>query len=123
MCAQGLPGVDDTETGLTMEQIVKRVAERCHHLFQCDYLPKDIAILCRKREDRGRYEPALLKAVGLFVTPGATKVVFSQASSVWGSHIILDSIQQFSGLERKIVFGLSPECALSEEAHELRFAS
>ena len=66
--------VDDTETGLTMEQIVKRVAERCHHLFQCGYLPKDVAILCRKREDRGRYEPALLKAVGLFVTPGATKV-------------------------------------------------
>ncbi|XP_029783690.1 protein SLFN14 [Suricata suricatta] len=123
VCAQGLPGVYDSEMGLTMEQIVKHVAERCHNLFQCGYLPKDIAILCSKGEDRGRYEPALLKAMELLESHGATKVVFSQASGVWGSHIILDSIQQFSGLERKIVFGLSPECALSEEAHKLRFAS
>ncbi|XP_059005320.1 protein SLFN14-like isoform X1 [Mustela lutreola] len=121
--AQALPGVCETEANLTMEQIVKRVAERCHDLFQGGYRPKDIAILCRKREDRGRYEPALLKAMELFETRGATKVVFSQASGVGGSHIILDSIQQFSGLERNIVFGLSPECALSEEAHKLCFAS
>lgn len=120
--AQALPGVCETEANLTMEQIVKRVAERCHDLFQGGYRPEDIAILCRKREDRGRYEPALLKAMELFETRGA-RVVFSQASGVWGSHIILDSIQQFSGLERNIVFGLSPECALSEEAHKLCFAS
>lgn len=121
--AQALPGVCEMETNLTMEQVVKRVAERCHDLFQCGYQPKDIAILCRKGEDRGRYELALLKAMELCETHGATKVVFSQASGVWGSHIILDSIQQFSGLERNIVFGLSPECTLSEEAHKLCFAS
>ncbi|XP_011228631.2 protein SLFN14 isoform X2 [Ailuropoda melanoleuca] len=121
--AQALPGVCETETNLTMEQVVKRVAERCHDLFQCGYQPKDIAILCRKGEDRGRYELALLKAMELCETHGATKVVFSQASGVWGSHIILDSIQQFSGLERNIVFGLSPECTLSEEAHKLCFAT
>lgn len=121
--AQALPGVCETETNLTMEQVVKRVAERCHDLFQCGYQPKDIAILCRKGEDRGRYELALLKAMELCETHGATKVVFSQASGVWGSHIILDSIQQFSGLERNIVFGLSPECTLSEEAHKLCFAA
>ncbi|XP_004414829.1 PREDICTED: schlafen family member 14 [Odobenus rosmarus divergens] len=123
MCAQALPGLCETETNLTMEQIVKRVAERCYDLFQCGYQPKDIAILCRKGEDRGRYELALLKAMELFEAHGATKVAFSQASGVWGSRIIFDSIQQFSGLERNIVFGLSPECALSEEAHKLCFAS
>lgn len=58
-----------------------------------------------------------------FQTHGATKITFSQASGVSGSHIILDSIQQFSGLERNIVFGLSPESALSEEVHRLCFAS
>ncbi|XP_072635635.1 protein SLFN14-like [Canis lupus baileyi] len=121
--AQALPGVFETETSLTMEQIVKRVAERCHNLFQCGYQPQDIAILCRKGEDRGRYECALLKAMELFETHGVTKVVFSQASGVSGSCIVLDSIQQFSGLERNIVFGLSPEWTLSEEAHKLRFAS
>nr|XP_036864340.1 protein SLFN14 [Manis javanica] len=122
MCAQALPGVYETETNLTTEQIVKHVAERCHNLFQCGYLPKDIAILCRQGEDRGRYELALLKAME-FQTHGATKITFSQASGVSGSHIILDSIQQFSGLERNIVFGLSPESALSEEVHRLCFAS
>lgn len=110
MCAQALPGVYETETNLTTEQIVKHVAERCHNLFQCGYLPKDIAILCRQGEDRGRYELALLKAME-FQTHGATKITFSQASGVSGSHIILDSIQQFSGLERNIVSGLSPESA------------
>ncbi|XP_070418586.1 protein SLFN14 isoform X2 [Equus przewalskii] len=123
MCAQALPGVCETETNMTTEQIAKHVAERCHNLFQCGYLPKDIAILCRRREDRGRYELALLKAMKLMETHGATEVVFSQAAGVLGSHIVLDSIQQFSGLKRNIVFGLSPECALSDEFHKLCFAS
>ncbi|XP_077021259.1 protein SLFN14-like [Tamandua tetradactyla] len=122
MYAQALPGVCETETNLTAEQIVHHVAERCHNLFQCGYLPKDIAILCRKREDRERYELALLKAMASFEIPGSAEVVFSRATGVWGSHIILDSIQQFSGLERNIVFGLSPECDLSEDFHKLCFA-
>ncbi|XP_007190256.2 protein SLFN14 [Balaenoptera acutorostrata] len=123
MCAQALPGVCETETNLTTEEIANHVAERCHHLFQCGYLPKDIAILCRRGEDRGRYELALLRAMELFETHGAAKVVFSQVSGVLDGHIVLDSIQQFSGLERNIVFGLSPEYALSEEVHKLCFAS
>ena len=123
MCAQALPGVCETETNLTTEKIANHVAERCHHLFQCGYLPKDIAILCRRGEDRGRYELALLRAMELFETHGAAKVVFSQVSGVLDGHIVLDSIQQFSGLERNIVFGLSPEYALSEEVHKLCFAS
>lgn len=123
ICAQALPGLCETETNLAIGQIANRVAERCHSLFQCGYLPKDIAILCRRGEDRGRYELALLKAMELIETHRATEVAFSQASGVLGSHIILDSLQQFSGLERNIVFGLSPECTLSEETHKLCFAS
>ncbi|XP_037348485.1 protein SLFN14-like [Talpa occidentalis] len=123
MCAQALPGVCETWTNLTTEQITKYVAERCHNLFQCGYQPKDIAILCRKREDRRRYELALLTAMEFIEIPGATEVVFSQAADVLGSHIILDSIEQFSGLERNVVFALSPEYALSEGVHKLCFAS
>lgn len=63
-------------------------------------------------------ELALLRAMELFETCGPTKVVFSQASGVLDGHIVLDS-QQFSGLERNIVFGLSPEYALSEEKSEV----
>ncbi|XP_012504121.1 PREDICTED: schlafen family member 14 [Propithecus coquereli] len=123
MCAQALPGVCETKTNLTTEQIANYVAERCHSLFQCGYLPKDIAILCRRGEDRGRYKLALLKAMELTETQGAPEVVFSQATGVWGGHIILDSIQQFAGLERNIVFGISPERAQSEEFPKLCFAS
>lgn len=123
MCAQALPGVCETRTDLTTEQIAKDVAERCHDLFQYGYLPKDIAILCRREEDRERYKLALLKAMELIDTHRATEVVFSQAPGALGSHIILDSVQQFSGLQRTIVFGLSPECTLLEETHKLCFAS
>ncbi|XP_037666275.1 protein SLFN14-like isoform X2 [Choloepus didactylus] len=122
MYAQALPGVCETETNLTAEQIVNHVAERCHILFQCGYLPKDIAILCRRGEDRERYELALLKAMASVQLHGTREVVFSRANGVWDSHIILDSIQQFSGLERNIVFGISPECDLSEDFHKLCFA-
>ncbi|XP_012642741.2 protein SLFN14 [Microcebus murinus] len=123
MCAQALPGVCETKTNLTTEQIANYVAERCHNFFQRGYLPKDIAILCRRGEDRGRYKLALLKAMGLIETQGTAEVVFSQATGVCGSRIILDGIQQFSGLERNIVFGISPECAQSEEFPKLCFAS
>ncbi|KAG8520174.1 Protein SLFN14, partial [Galemys pyrenaicus] len=112
VCAQALPGVCETQTNLTAEQITKYVAEICHNLFQCGYLPRDIAILCRRREDRRRYELALLTAMESIEIPGATEVVFSQAPGVLGSHIILDCIEQFSGLERNVVFALSPEYAL-----------
>lgn len=120
MCAQALPGVFETQANLTIEQIANYVVERCHGLFQCGYLPKEVAILCKREEDRGRYKLALLTA---FKGHGATEVVFNQATGVGGNHIVLDSIQQFSGLERNIVFGLSPECSQSEEFHKLCFAS
>lgn len=121
--AQALPGVCETQNNLTTEQIIKYVVERCHRLFLCGYLPKDIAILCRRREDRRRYKLALLTAMESIEIPGATEVVFSQAAGIMGSHMILDSIEQFSGLERTVVFALSPECALSEEVHKLCFAT
>uniref|UniRef100_H0WUV1 Schlafen family member 14 n=2 Tax=Otolemur garnettii TaxID=30611 RepID=H0WUV1_OTOGA len=123
MCAQALPGVYEVKTNMTPEQIANYVAGRCHSLFQHGYLPKDVAILCRREEDRGRYKLALLKAMNSIQTHGASGVVFSQATDVWGSHITLDSLRQFSGLERNIVFGISPECAQSEELHKLCFAS
>ncbi|XP_007946109.1 protein SLFN14 [Orycteropus afer afer] len=123
MCAQALLGVCETETNMTEEQIANHVAARCHSLFHHGYLSKDIAILCKKGEDRQRYKLALLKAMELIETRGATDVVFGRAANIRGSHIVLDSVQQFSGLERNIVFGISPECALSEKFHKLCFAS
>uniref|UniRef100_A0A8C9QPE7 Schlafen family member 14 n=1 Tax=Spermophilus dauricus TaxID=99837 RepID=A0A8C9QPE7_SPEDA len=120
MFAQALPGVFETKTNLTIEQIANYVVERCHSLFQCGYRTKDVAILCKRVEDTGRYKLALSTAIK---DHGATEVLFSHAIDVGGNHIILDSIQQFSGLERNIVFGISSDCSQSEKFHKLCFAS
>ncbi|XP_075417523.1 protein SLFN14-like [Tenrec ecaudatus] len=121
--AQALLGGCETETGVSEEQIVNSVAERCHGLFQGGYMPNDVAILCKREEDRQRYELALQKAMGLTESDGAVTTVFSRASGVGGSHIVLDSLQKFAGLQRNVVFGISPESTLSERCHRLCFAS
>ncbi|XP_042548706.1 protein SLFN14-like [Dipodomys spectabilis] len=123
MCAQAPPGVYEIKTQMTIEQIAKYVAEKCHGLFQWGYLPKDIAVLYRRPEERGRYQPVLLREMNLIHTQEATEVVFSRAAGVQDNHIVLDSVQQFSGLQRNIVFGLSSEGAQPEEFQKLCFAS
>ncbi|XP_048221837.1 protein SLFN14-like [Perognathus longimembris pacificus] len=123
MCAQALPGVYEIKTQMTTEQIAKYVAEKCHNLFQWGYLPKDIALLYRRQEERGRYKPALLREMKLIHNHKAIEVVFSRAVGVQDNLIVLDSVQQFSGLQRNIVFGLSSECAQPEEFQKLCFAS
>nr|XP_006995376.1 protein SLFN14 [Peromyscus maniculatus bairdii] len=119
MCAQALPGVCEIKANLTLEQIACCVAEKCHSLFHDGYLPQDIAILYRRGEDRGRYKDMLLRAMA----QGTAEVSFSSAAGVCSDGIILDSVQQFSGMVRNIVFGLSPENVQSDGAHKLCFAS
>ncbi|XP_004707023.1 protein SLFN14 [Echinops telfairi] len=123
VCAQALLGACETETNVSEEQIVNSVAERCHGLFQGGYMPNDIAILCKTEEDRERYELALRKAMALTESDGAGTVGFNRAADVGGSHMVLDSLQKFSGLQRNVVFGISPESTLSERFHRLCFAS
>lgn len=118
MCAQVLPGVCEIKANLTLEEMADYVAEKCHSLFHDGYLPKDVAVLYR-REDREQYKDALLRAMA----QGATEVAFCSAADVCSDGLVLDSVQQFSGMVRKIVFGLSPEGTQSERAHKLCFAS
>lgn len=119
MCAWALPGVCEIKANLTPEQIANYVAEKCHSLFHEGYLPQDIAILYRRREDRGQYKDALLRAMA----GGTTEVAFKSAADVCADGVILDSVEQFSGMVRNIVFGLSPESLHSEGVHKLCFAS
>ncbi|XP_051014098.1 LOW QUALITY PROTEIN: protein SLFN14 [Acomys russatus] len=117
--AQALPGVCEIRDNLTPEQIANYVAEKCHSLFHDGYLPKDVAILYRRAEDRRRYNDVLLRAMAR----GAAEVAFSSVADLCSDSIILDSVQQFSGMARNIVFGLSPESVQSEGIHKLCFAS
>lgn len=119
MCAWALPGVCEIKANLTPEQIANYVAEKCHSLFHEGYLPQDIAILYRRREDRGQYKDALLRAMA----GRTTEVTFNSAADVCADGVILDSVEQFSGMVRSIVFGLCPESVHSEGVHKLCFAS
>ncbi|XP_068946043.1 protein SLFN14-like isoform X2 [Petaurus breviceps papuanus] len=109
--AYTLPGVCEKERDLTEEELANYVARRCQTLFQNGYSPKDIAILYSRSQDREHYEFILQTVMKSIRTHRTVEVRFSRASDVLGSSIILDSIQQFSGLERNIVFGLIPACS------------
>ncbi|XP_075798408.1 protein SLFN14 [Microtus pennsylvanicus] len=119
MCAQVLPGVCEIKANLTLEEMADHVAEKCHSLFHDGYLSTDVAVLYRREEDRKQYKAALRRAMA----HRAMEVAFCTAADVCSDGIVLDSVQQFSGMVRKIVFGLSPEGAQSEGAHKLCFAS
>ncbi|XP_072501030.1 protein SLFN14 [Notamacropus eugenii] len=109
-----LPGVCEKERDLTEEEMANYVARRCKSLFQNGYSPKDIAILCSRSQDREHYELILQTMLKSIRTRRTGEVGLSRAPDVLGSSIILDSIQQFSGLQRNIVFGLIPACSAPE---------
>ncbi|XP_074045015.1 protein SLFN14-like isoform X2 [Macrotis lagotis] len=114
-----LPGICEEKRDLTNKELANYVAKRCQGLFQNGYSPKDIAILYSRSEDQKQYElifQAIMKSIR---THRTGEVRFSRASDVLESSIILDSIQQFSGLERTIVFGLIPASSGSEVPHNL----
>ncbi|XP_036621680.1 protein SLFN14-like [Trichosurus vulpecula] len=117
--AYTLPGVCEKERDLTEAELANYVARRCQSLFQNGYSPKDIAILYSRGQDRERYELILQTMIKSIRTHRTVEVGFSRASGVLGSSIILDSIQQFSGLERNIVFGLIPSCSGPEVPENL----
>lgn len=119
MCAWALPGVCEIKANLTPGQIASYVAEKCHSLFHEGYRPQDIAILYRRREDRGQYKEALLRAMAR----GTMEVSFNSAADICADGVIFDSVEQFSGMVRNIVFGLSTESVHSEGVHKLCFAS
>ncbi|XP_043819129.1 protein SLFN14-like [Dromiciops gliroides] len=117
--AYALPGVCKEERNLTEAELANYVARRCQSLFQNGYSPKDIAILYSRSEDREHYELILQTTVESIRTHRITGVGFSRASDVLGNAIILDRIQQFSGLERNIVFGIIPVCSGPEVPQNL----
>ncbi|KAK7829973.1 hypothetical protein U0070_003428 [Myodes glareolus] len=125
MPAQALPGVCEIKANLTLEEMADYVAGKCHSLFHDGYLPEDVAVLYRSREDGGQckdalqYKDALLRAMAR----RAAEVELCSAADVCSDGVILDSVQRFSGMVRKIVFGLSPEVVQSEGVHKLCFAS
>ncbi|XP_034362898.1 schlafen family member 5-like isoform X3 [Arvicanthis niloticus] len=98
---------------LNLEQMAIYVAEKCQCLWRSGYDPTDVAILFTKARDIERCRERLLLAMRrrtmsqLGEEPSLLVQVREGLDSL-GNHIVLNSIQQFSGMERSIVFGIIP---------------
>ncbi|XP_046532260.1 schlafen family member 13-like [Equus quagga] len=102
--AQGVRGNLKIVVCLDLEQMVVQVAEKCRFFLRNGYSPKDIAVLFSKASEVEKYKDKFLKEM-------KKKVSEINDASILASHILLDSIRRFSGLERIIVFGINPRVA------------
>nr|XP_023508775.1 schlafen family member 13 [Equus caballus]XP_023508776.1 schlafen family member 13 [Equus caballus] len=103
--AQGVRGNLKIVACLDLEQMVVQVAEKCRFFLRNGYSPKDIAVLFSKASEVEKYKDKFLKEMK------KKKVSEINDASILASHILLDSIRRFSGLERIIVFGINPRVA------------
>ncbi|XP_065429364.1 schlafen family member 9-like [Chrysemys picta bellii] len=103
-CGHNVSGDYTIKTNLNMKEIANDVARQCFSYLQNGYSEKDIAILCRTDKDKTKYEDILKREMRKF----NLNIVFQAADEIQGKHITLDSIRRFSGLERRIVFGVNP---------------
>ncbi|XP_054022158.1 schlafen family member 8-like [Dryobates pubescens] len=89
------------------------VAGRCREYLREGYSAKDIAVLfCRDTDGQANAHWSLLaESLGL-----NSRIPFlTLESSSWREHAVIDSIQNFAGLERSIVFGIIPPSVQEEE--------
>lgn len=98
---------------LNLEQMAIYVAEKCQYLWRSGYRLTDVAVLFTKARDIERCRERLLLAMRrrtmsqLGEEPSSLVQVREGLDSL-GSHVVLDSVHRFSGMERSIVFGIIP---------------
>ena len=93
-------------------------------LFRNGYSPKDIAILSSKTSEVEKYKDKFLRAmrkrkISQLNEESDLLVQIKDASDIMANHIVLDSVHQFSSLERNIVFGFNPTVAEPAVFHNL----
>nr|XP_010304342.1 PREDICTED: schlafen family member 11-like [Balearica regulorum gibbericeps] len=113
-CAHSLPGDYIKKKNMGTLEMVEYVTRECNSYIQQGYPVKDIAILCSTQHAAQEFgqilEPELKKRVRKF----RVRLVLGSAENVLENVIVLDSIRRFSGLERRIVFGIHPVPAQEE---------
>ncbi|XP_053426720.1 schlafen family member 13-like [Nycticebus coucang] len=98
--AWGSQGFLKIETDLTLQEIVTYVADTCKSLFDkrcCS--EQDVAVLVSTTFEVECYRYELLRAMRR-----KRILQLSNACDISGNFIVFDSMQQFSGLERSVVF-------------------
>ncbi|NXN48038.1 SLN13 protein, partial [Rhinoptilus africanus] len=102
-CAHAVQGCIEVVERRDRDEVAKYVAEHCHMYLKKGYSKKDIAILCYTDDEAQVYRGILASKM--------TNSNMSLRNTEEGlqEHTILDSVRRFSGLERRIVFGILPQ--------------
>ncbi|NXH18502.1 SLN13 protein, partial [Bucco capensis] len=107
-CAHPLPGDYIRKENMGTSEMAEYVSRQCSSYIQQGYSTKDIAVLCSTQEAarlfRERLEPELRKQM----RKCRVRLVLGEAEYVSRNILVVDSIRRFSGLERRIVFGIHP---------------
>ncbi|XP_048221704.1 schlafen family member 13-like [Perognathus longimembris pacificus] len=97
---------------LDLEAMVSYVTTKCKDFLKNGYSPKDIVVLFNTTDEMEKYQDKFLKEMRKRNT-SQTNDAFINARHMF------DSIRRFSGLERNIVFGISPWAATPAIYHSL----
>ncbi|XP_005077002.1 schlafen family member 5 [Mesocricetus auratus] len=106
----GVTGNLEITNAWSSEQMAIFVAEKCQRLWRSGCYSRDVAILFSKTRDIETYKEKILLALRrrpmsqLIEEPSS----LVQIREELGNHIVSTSVQQFSGMERSIVFGIIP---------------
>lgn len=107
--SQGVSGTCELLTSLSLEQIMRFVAEKCDFFLKHGYSAQDIAVLFSTDMKKKTYAYRFLREI---------RNRTSQIDDAYHLYMF-DSIRRFSGLERSIVFGIDPHAAEESIFHNL----
>ncbi|XP_068010601.1 schlafen family member 13-like [Melanerpes formicivorus] len=117
-CAHPLPG-SYTEEHMEPPEMLEYVIKQCYIYIQRGHPMKDIAVLCSTRDAAQKFREELENKLYRQNMKNRVKLVFTEADNVLDDAIVIDSIRRFSGLERRIVFGIHPVPAQEEISRNL----
>ncbi|NXQ93209.1 SLN11 protein, partial [Sagittarius serpentarius] len=113
-CAHSLSGDYIIKENMGTFEMVEYVTRQCNSYIQQGYPVKDIAILCSTQHAAQVFRQILEPELQRQIRRWRVRLVLGLAENVLENVIVIDSIRRFSGLERRIVFGIHPVPAQKE---------
>ncbi|NXN64490.1 SLN11 protein, partial [Himantopus himantopus] len=113
-CAHSLQGDYIIKINMGTSEMVKYVITECDRYIRQGYPVKDIAILCSTQHAARGFRQMLEPELSRQLRKRRVRLALGSAENVSENVIVLDSIRRFSGLERRIVFGIHPVPAQEE---------
>ncbi|NXC18434.1 SLN11 protein, partial [Corythaeola cristata] len=113
-CAHSYSGDYVIKKNMGTLEMAEYVTRQCHSYIQQGYPVRDIAILCSTQHAAQEFGQILEPELKRQIRKGRVRLALGTAEDVLENVIVLDSIRRFSGLERRIVFGIHPVPAQEE---------